>query len=278
GLGKSSLGLFCAMLSATGETVADIGAVRGKPMYLDYEDSAEVHVRRMQAIAAAHAPLAGAEVSYQACTEPLWHLAPLLLRRIHAEGFTFLVLDSLLAATGGDAGSEATTKVFRALRTLQVEVLILAHVPKTPGEGQDHQTVYGSVFSQNFARSVWELKKEQEVGEDVSILGLFNRKSNLSRLHAPIGLKVTQNRNNTIIAYEPFDLSQAAELAPGLPLPARIRNLLEDGAPRTAKEIADALGAKLSSVKATLSKFAGHKWMMLGGQGQETKWTVLTPK
>ncbi|MEO7859897.1 MAG: AAA family ATPase [Nitrospirales bacterium] len=273
GLGKSSLALFCGMLISTGETVAGLSALPGVALYLDYEDSYDVHVRRMQAIAAAHPALARANVLYQACTEPLASLTHTLLRRIQAEGITFVVLDSLAAATGGDAGAEASTKVFRAMRTLNTGTLIVAHIPKPNGEGTD-PSIYGSVFHKNFARSTWELRKEQEVGEDTAILGLFNRKSNLSRLHLPIGLKVTQNSDNTMMMYELYDLTEAVELATALPLPNRIRNLLEDGDPRSSKEIADALEAPLTSIKAVLSKHKGTKWHMIG-ENREAKWTVL---
>ena len=276
GLGKSSLGLVSAMCVSTGETVAGIAALPGIALYLDYEDSYDVHVRRMQAIAACHPNVARADVRYQACTEPLSTLTHTLLRRIQAEGITFLVLDSLAAATGGDAGAEAATKVFRAIRTLNVGALVIAHIPKSPGEGQE-PSIYGSVFHKNFARATWELRKEQEVGDDTAILGLFNRKSNLSRLHHPIGLKVTQNSENTRMGYESFDLSQAGELATALPLPNRIRNLLEDGELRSSKAIAEELGAALPTIKAVLSKHKGHKWHMVG-EGREAQWTVWNRK
>jgi hypothetical protein len=277
GLGKSTLALLSAMCVSTGEAVAGIAALPGRALYLDYEDSYDVHVRRMQAIAACHPALARADVHYQACTEPLTALTPTLLRRIQTDGITFLVLDSLAAATGGDAGAEAATKVFRAIRTLNVGALILAHVPKSPGEGQE-PSIYGSVFHKNFARSTWEIRKEQEIGSDQAILGLFNRKSNLSRLHYPLGLKVTQNEDGSQIRYESADLSQVAEMVKSLPAPAQIRNFLEDGTPRTAKAIAEGTGLKLDTVKSTLSREKGRKWQMLGGAGQETLWTVLGSK
>jgi hypothetical protein len=54
GLGKSSLALLCAMLVSTGESIAGVSALPGIPLYLDYEDSYDVHVRRMRAIATGH--------------------------------------------------------------------------------------------------------------------------------------------------------------------------------------------------------------------------------
>ena len=275
GTGKSTLALACAMTVSVGGTLAGISALKGKALYLDYEDSYDVHVRRMKAIVAGHPDLAEAQVSYRACTEPLLNLAYPLLRQIRAEGIAFLVLDSLVAATGGDASAEAAARIFKAIRTFGIGTLILAHVAKNPAEGQD-TSIYGSVFNKNFTRATWELKLEQEVGEDVSILGLINRKVNLSRKHAPIGLKVTQSEENTRIQYEPFDLSQAAELKSSLPWPNQIRNLLEDGEPRSSRQIAEALGAKIGVITTTLSnpRYKGHKWHMVG-EGKAVKWTVV---
>lgn len=275
GLGKSSLALMCGMLVATGESVAGLSAVRGRVLFVDYEDSWDVHVRRMQAIATCHPNLKPADIRYQAHHEPLWNIVPTLLRRVQAEQINFIILDSLAAATCGDSSAEAATKAFRALRMLNTGALVLAHIPKT-SEPQQETGIFGSVFFKNFARSTWELRKEQEVGSDTSILGLFNRKSNLSRLHPPLGLQVHQNGTNSAIQYEPCNLGETIELAKGLPVASRIRNLLEkDGALYAAKDIADALEIPLPTIKTTLSRHNKMKWHNIG-EGREAKWCVLS--
>lgn len=278
GKGKSTLALMLAMLASTGKSVAGFSALPGRAMYLDWEDDQDVHARRLHAIRAGHPELDDAEVHYQRCVEPLVKITHELARSIQRDGITFVVIDSLLVAMGGEASAEAVGKFFGALRVLKVESLCIGHVPKTLGEGQEHATVYGSVFNQNLARSLWELRTEQEVGEDSAILGLIHRKSNLTRKHQPIGLKVTHNVDGTYVRYDAFDLSQAAELAESLPVASRIRNLLEDEAPRTPKDIAEETGIPLPTVQRTLTKHKGLKWHMLGGPGQTTQWTVLGSK
>src|SRR6185437_1918016 len=57
GTGKSTLALTTACLVSTGGSLAGISAVKGRPMYLDWEDSEEVHTRRLQALQAAHPEL-----------------------------------------------------------------------------------------------------------------------------------------------------------------------------------------------------------------------------
>ena len=276
GTGKSTLALMIAMSVATGTGVAGFSALKGRALYLDWEDDIDVHARRLQAIRAGHPELDEADIQYQRCSEPLTKLTHDLVRTIQKEQITFVVIDSLLASMGGDASAEAVGKFFAAIRLFQTETLLIGHTPKTIAEGQAHATVYGSVFNQNFARSVWELKTEQEVGDNSAILGLFHRKSNLMRKHPPIGLQVTHNPDGTFIRYESFDLAKTAELVTALPLPNRIRTLLEDGNPRTSQQIADELGAKLGSVKSTLSnpRYKGFKWSLIG-EGRESKWTTL---
>lgn len=277
GLGKSSLALLIGMCVSVGHAVAGVQAIQGKTLYVDYEDDERVHAQRLHAILRGHPELTAAEISYQRCVEPLTRVTHGLARQIQTQGITFLVLDSIMAATGGDSSAEAATKLFAALRALNVECLALGHVPKTQAEGTTHHTVYGSVFHQNFARSVWEIQKQQEVGEDGSVLGLFHRKSNLSRLHHPIGLKVQQASDGNRIRYEACDLDTVAELADKLPLPSRIRNLLEsDGTPRTSKQIADELGEKLTVVRTTLGRehYKNKKWSVLPG-GSEKLYTAL---
>jgi len=275
GLGKSSLALLCGMLVSTGESLAGLSAVPGRVLFVDYEDSWDVHVRRMRAIAACHPRLKAADVRYQAHHEPLWNIVPMLLRRVQTEQINFLILDSLAAATCGDSSAEAATKAFRALRMLNLGALVLAHIPKAT-EQQQESGIYGSVFFKNFARSTWELRKEQEVGADVSILGLFNRKSNLSRLHPPLGLTVRQDGNNSFMQYEPCDLGETVELAKGLPVASRIVNFLEkDGSLYSAKDIAEAIEIPIGTVKTTLSRHNKMKWHSIG-EGRETKWCVLS--
>jgi len=277
GFGKSTFALLCALLVSSGQCIAGISALKGRALFLDWEDDFDVHHRRTHALIAGHPTLKDAHVSYLECKEPLSRLIHSLLRQIYHEGITFVVIDSLMAATGGDASSEAVSKFFDTVRLLGIETLILGHVAKVQVEGQE-QTIYGSVFNKNRARMTWEFKKEQEIGENVSTLGLFHRKSNLSRLHHPIGLQVTQTEDGSMIRYEAVDLKEAAELSHSLPLPAQIRNLLEDGIPREAKDIADLTGNKLSTVQRTLTKYKGIKWQMSGGPGQKTVWTAYACK
>lgn len=277
GTGKSTLALTTGLLVSVGGSLAGMAAVKGRPLYLDWEDSEEVHTRRLHALQAAHPELGEGYVEYRRCVEPLARMTHELGRTLQREGTTYLIIDSLLAAAGGGSDAEATEQFFAALRMLDVATLIIGHVAKGPIDGQNTATIYGSVFNSNFARSTWELQIEQELGDDSAVLGLFHRKTNLTRKHHPIGLKVTQNEMGAHIHYEAHDLGDTAELEKSLPLASRIRNLLDsDGTPRTSKQISDELGVKLGTVKSCLSKGKKHKWSLIGEHGdKEALWTTI---
>lgn len=277
GTGKSTLGLLCAMLVSVGGSVAGISALKGKPLYLDYEDDADTHARRMQAIQAGHPELLAAEVDYLRCTEAIPRMQHTLVRKIQEDQITFLLIDSLVAAAGGEASLEAVGKFFAAIRVLNLDVLCIGHVPKPQGDKPEQPTVYGSVFNQNYARMLWEVRRDHAPGEDVAILALVNPKNNDARLHRAFGLQVTHNEAGSLIRFEPSDLSQSAELESALPVACRIRNFLEqDGGVYTAKEISEGTDIKLSVVKATLAnkRYKGNKWHMVG-ENRQAKWTVL---
>lgn len=279
GQGKSTLAVMTTLLVTKGTSVAGFSGVKGRALYLDWEDDDSVFTRRHHAIQAAHPELRGEPVGYLACTQPLARMTQELSRRIQREGITYLVIDSLLKAAGGGSDAETTEQLFAALRILNTATLIIAHVPKPQANGPTTPTIYGSVFSSNFARSTWELKTEQEIGEDSAVIGLFHRKSNLTRKHAPLGIKVTQDKDTTVIRYESHDLTQTEEIKRGLPIPSQIRNLLDDGVHRTAKRVANDLGLLVEKVKSPLSKGVKHnKWMAIRNEGQEDQYTVLNPR
>src|SRR5215472_1112856 len=260
GLGKSTFGLLLAMLCATGETVAGVGAA-GKtiPLYLDFEDDADIHTQRLHAIARAHPELQRATVIYKRCTEPLSLLVPELLRQIAQEGIGAVFVDSLAMAGGGDPQSaESAIKAFRALRQLQIATLIFAHQPKNLEEKEP--TIFGSVFNKNLARSVWELRKEQDVEAQHLLLGLFHRKANLRPLHAPLGFRMSCDRDTSRIKYEPTNLEDSTTLAAALPFMTRLKAALRFDDGKTDATLAEELGAKLKTVQTRLSDLKAERY------------------
>jgi hypothetical protein len=228
-------------------------------LYLDYESEASDLINRANRLRRGHFKFASSEPCYRRCHIPLVDDLPALQCHIAEKNIKFVVIDSLAAACGAELErAETAIRFFSALRSLRVASLILAHVAKNSEE----KSIYGSVFFSNFSRSVWELKKVQEAGDRNIRVGLYHRKSNLSLLERPIGLKLTFS---DAVHIEPLDLTAVPDLVGALPAKERIQAVLKGGL-KTAKEVAEETGIGLATVKARLSEGKGTWSIKVGNE------------
>lgn len=160
-----------------------------------------------------------------------------------------LIIDSLGPAARGNLNDpEPAIRYHAALRQLGITSLTLAHTAKD--QVTKRRTVFGSIYFTNLARSIWEAKAEQEMGEDTTIISLKHTKANLSRLHLPLGYCFTFTDSTISIAKA--DL-RGTTLSSELPLSLQIKNLLKSG-PLTVKGIAEQLGSGTDTIGRTLRR------------------------
>jgi len=251
GVGKSTTAnLFAILASAPwNDNPFGIGVNdKSNTLYLDWEtdkSAADWNVKRLSRGLNKKSDY----MFYRRCELPLGIDLPEIQKHILEVDANFVIIDSALAACGGDPSSpEVTGQYFRDLRQLKVTSLTLAHNSKnSTGE----KTIYGSVFWSNFARSVWELKKNQETETDVIDVGLFCRKANLSKLFNPIGLRYTYS--NGKIEVERHEISDNPSLASSLPIWIQLTNELKRGAMQIP-ELADSLGVSEAVIRTTLNR------------------------
>jgi RecA-family ATPase len=274
GLGKSTFALFIGMGVSIGYPVLGMRCQRQGVLYLDYEDDENTHGSRLKAIQEGHPELITARVEYMNLVEPLHLHVHDIMRKITESQCSFIVLDSLLCATGGDSSAEGATKLNLAFRKLNCSVLSVGHVAKGSSEaGPAAKTVYGSVFFQNLARSTFEVETHQEIGEGQAEIALTHRKHNLSRAHPSIGVRVVQDEQTTYIHYELCNLEEIPELSRALPLWQRIRKLMESSPPLQEEEIVRATGAPRSAVSGSLCRYRG-KYFEQTSPDRGSPWTI----
>ncbi len=265
GSGKSYLALLCCMLVEAGETVCGLSAVKGRTLFLDWEVSAQVHGERWRLLRAGHPELADSDVLYKRMYAPLPDDLQSVQRLVTTHDIQFVVIDSLGPAAGQELlGAETAIKFFLAVRTLKTAVLVIGHTAKN----SENKSIFGSVFFFNLSRSVFELKKSQESQDDVLRIGLHHRKSNLSKLHRPLGLELAFAPEQ--VKFSSFDLGTDTELAKDLPLKDRMIKALGQGA-MTARDLAEELDAKLAQVKVRLSQNKSSLFIQMG----QDKWGLL---
>ena len=252
GTGKSTLALFLSLLVATKDAVTNYGfTVNGdgsyNTLYLDYEteqDTIGLQFKHLCNGLGMKSPL-----FYRRCDLPLLQDLQNIKEIISSINANLVIIDSVGIACGADMNEAATANSFTlALRSLKTTNLLISHTSK---DRTDRKTPFGSVYFFNNARNIFEVKKTQTEGDDFISLGLFHRNSNISKLHAPIGLKFIYTDDSITVKHE--NISEVEGFEKELSLKQRIKNLLFQEGALTIKEIAGQLNAGEQVVRNALN-------------------------
>ena len=266
--GKSFLALYCAMLLSIGDSQNGLACSDWPTLYLDWELAREDMDQRMALLKAGHSEFKSVRLGYRRLCSPLPDCLEDVTRTIQETGARVVVIDSVALAAGAELEkAETAIRFFEALRSLNMPSLLIGHTAKNT----DEKSPFGSVFFYNLARNVWEVAKIQEHDSGRSRIGLYHRKCNLGPRRSPLGFELTIQQGTATVTT--CDLAEEPDLARGLPIADQIEHLLKDGQARTAKEIAEDLNARHETVKVTLSRWKGKRWLHVG-TGKEGKWTL----
>lgn len=263
---KSLLAAYLAVLVDTGEMSNGYISEPGRVLYLDYEASADELDERIKAINAGMGIEAPSDIYYRFCYQSIAADAEAIQEFVLENDITFLIIDSAGPACGGNPNeAQIGISYFNALRSLRVTSLTIAHQPKNLSE---INKPFGSQFWWNMSRSVFQVKKTQELGEDVVQTGLFHRKANTSRLEKPIGFRIEFQNNQRHLASVTFDkieVRDVPELAQGQSLKDQLVDILRAGLTEVP-ELSEITGKAENSVRAQLSRHkttfvkVGERW------------------
>lgn len=267
GVGKSYLALVFALCIELPWEDNPFGLVtKSEPtrtLLLDYETDESEVAWRLKCLKQGMS-LPDLSLNYRRCALPLVDDLEQIQESVSSTGADFVIVDSIGAACGSDLNAaETAIRLFGALRQLKKTSLLISHTSKD--QITKTKTIFGSAYFHNFARSIWEMKKVQEMEESIVSIGLFHKKSNLSKLYHPIGFKMTFGENE--VAVESEDVRTVAEFLEVLSNSARIEELLKSG-PMVLPEIAKELDLNKEVARATLNRMkakgkstkVGDKW------------------
>jgi hypothetical protein len=264
GVGKSYLAVGMAVSVESGyEIVPGFRPARGHVLYLDWESDQADLDERVKAVSAG-AEIEPPEITYRRCLGPLRAQLEAIARQVSAEDVTLVVVDSVGLAMGatsetGDA-NQGAIELFEAFaelgagRVTPVTALAIDHVSKEASKNEGGAgKPYGSGYKAFLARSTWELRQGKERESDGTMhLGLFHRKSNLSREHQPIGLRYT-NEDGRLVYWQREPITEAS-LEKSLSQPDRIAAALREAGPLSDVDLADYTGIDISTLRAVLSR------------------------
>jgi hypothetical protein len=241
GCGKSLLALYC------GGQLARRGLRVG---FFDWEFSGDEHRDRLERLFGPDMP----DLIYARCDRPLVAEVDRLRRIVQDERLAYIIHDSVaFACDGPPEAAEVASAYFRAVRSLGVGSLHVAHTTK--GEGGE-QKPFGSVFWHNGARATWYAQRADESPDGRQItIGLFNRKANTGPLRAAVGFELSFDADRTCIRR--VDLADVQDFAAKLPLWQRMAHTLRRG-PMTMAALAEDLDAKVATVERAVDRSKGR--------------------
>lgn len=220
-------------------------------LWLDYEADQEQTEWRLKAMLKGLG-LEYATIMYRRCDTPLADDIDQIKEHIVKTGANLLVVDSVGAACGGDPGkADIAIPFMNGVRKLNLTSLLLTHTSKDMLT--KIKSAFGSVFFRNLSRSMWEIRKAQEAGEDTISIGLFHDKHNYSKKFPPMGFAFGFDNEAKEINVLPQDVNAVDEFLSKLPQKDQIQAVLRDvGMPQTVEDIAEMTGIAPRTVKARL--------------------------
>jgi hypothetical protein len=260
GSGKSLFALALAVAVGAGAALpAGITATAHTPvLYLDWESSLEEHQDRLAGLLDGLGVSVAPPILYRPMSRALADDAAFLRAEISRHGVGFVIVDSLAPACGAEPeGADAAIRAMNAMRSFGAAVtrLVIAHVSKAGAEQRSGPAKpFGSVFVQNLARSVWEIRKAEDDGGDDLVLGFYHRKVNRGRLFPPFGLRLEFRGASTVL--NGHDVGQQPDLMARASLAFRIQKTLAGGA-RSVPDLMDETGKSKDTITRTLRRLRG---------------------
>lgn len=264
GVGKSTLALLMSLMVDLALDVEALGGItpskRVNGLYLDYETNERDIAWKLRGLSKG-LNLPETTLLYRRSALPLTEDAPRLHEIILERDIGFLVIDSAGVACGGDLNSaEPVNNMFATLRQMGITSLVLAHTSK---EERRVKTPYGSVFFMYQPRSVWELRRVQDISKGEMNLALVHRKANVSALCDPLALNLKFQDNSIMVTS--LDINEMPEMSSFLPLEERMTNALSNGL-MTEQELANELDITMGEVSGIMRR--------LLAQGRVRKFTL----
>ena len=266
--GKSWLGILAGVLVASGMPHAGLDPEPGNVLYLDYETDDDTIFERANMVSVGLNMALPSGFYYRYMSQLLAADVEALQKHVLEKEISLVVVDSAAPAVGEPESAQMTADYFRALRSLKVTSLTIAHRAKMGKENEP----FGSIFWRNLPRANFLANGVHDPGVSSFIVGLKHTKSNNGQRLKDIGLELSFSGN--AVYFNRADLRTIPEMAESVSLKGRIEVSLGMGA-KTVKELADDLGTTPATVRDKLNQYRDKAFIQLDSTSREAKWGLL---
>ena len=252
GAAKSTMGLMsyiCLILPWTDNPLGFNAPNRSiKSLILDYELPGDIAKRNAKYFTDGMG-LGPIPLYHRRCSAPLVSEVEQIANQIKEIGAECLIIDSLARASGGELNkTEPANAFFETLDKLNITSLILAQTAKDKeGKGK---SIYGNALFTYYARSIFEICKQESLRDNILDVAMFHRHSNLTKIHRDMGFRITFNGTKNTVSRESVDLGEFMEK---VSTQKAIFNELKTGG-MSPTDLAATTGAKVETVKSILQR------------------------
>lgn len=267
---KSTLALVMGISVQTGWDPLGFKPVQGNVLLLDWETYDEDVNDKILALAHGMNFVDVPVINYRYCCRSLLEDWSEICEQVAEMAIEFLIVDSAVAACGGDAQSEGPpTQMLNRLRELKLSTLLISHSAKSD---KDKRTPFGSAFWEIRPRNTWSVHKAQQEGEEICNVVLKHQKTNVSKKMKPLGYQAEFRDDGMWLNIKKVDPIDIPDLESELPAGQRIWNCLTGGK-LTPKNLASRLGLAENIVRARL-----HDMQKAGKvlRFEDGKWGILS--
>ena len=254
--GKSIFAQLCAVLVDAGYSFEGLEVRKGNVLYLDWETTHRDLLARVTSIRNVLKLEGKSHIWYKRMSTGLEDGIEEIKQVVSEHEIDFIVIDSMGAALGNDASEQkVVTGAFSAIRSLNVTALVIDH-PNKAETGL--KALFGSTYKSLLSRHVWEVLKDQQVGDNLTKFALFHRKANNTGLFKEMGWQFTfeNNRLSDIERITSKEISKTA-MKDGQTQYDQVMNLLATGA-KTLPEINSYMDGKNMATRMSEWKGKGY--------------------
>lgn len=249
-VGKSWIALYFAVCAAEG--IAPSVDIQASPpvkvLYLDWECDRETHARRVRQLCMERGR--SPRIFYREMHRPLVKDIERVQEICADNSIGLIVVDSLGWAVGGNMNEpEPAIACMTALRDLPGTKLALTHVSHAGADSKNGSGgAFGSRYFRHGCRMAWEVKRNE------SNLGLYCRKSNVSRRPNPIGMAFEELEDGGPVRYFKAAIQDDAELSGHLPIHEQVAASLQREGAMSVRDIAEDIEQSDAKVRTVLHR------------------------
>lgn len=189
-------------------------------------------------------------IYYRRCYLPLADDIDQIQQHIIENNIKVVIVDSLGPACGGELNKpEPALAFFNNLRKLNVSSLIVGQTSKD--EDAKVRTIFGAVFFQYLARSIWEIRKSQEIENNIMEVALYHRDGNYTPKYSSMGFRISYGINGINISR--CDIKSIRELVAGISTQEQLLNIL-GSEPLSKKEMMEEINISEGALRIALHR------------------------